>query len=134
MISVDTNVVVRLLIDEDDVQAGQARILFAEHAVWLPKTVILETEWVLRSVYRFRPDQVIHALSGVTTLPNVTMEDRDGITFALEAMRKGIDFADALHLASSLRATEGMVSFDTQFVRRTKRNYPEIDLRFPDQS
>ena len=54
MIAVDTNVVVRLLIADDARQAAQASALFRNEEIWLCKTVILESVWVLRSLYRTR--------------------------------------------------------------------------------
>ena len=50
MIAVDTNVVVRLLAQDDPKQAA-ARTLFAAGPIWIAKTVLLETEWELRTVY-----------------------------------------------------------------------------------
>ena len=51
MIAVDTNILVRYLTNDDAEQAQLAIDLLngSEH-IWLPKTVLLETEWVLRSV------------------------------------------------------------------------------------
>ena len=54
MLSVDTNVVVRLLTADDPKQFRAAEALFAAGPVWISKTVILETEWVLRDSYRLK--------------------------------------------------------------------------------
>ena len=53
MIAVDTNVLVRLLTGDDLKQAAAARSLFAAGPIWIAKTVLLETAWVLRSLYGF---------------------------------------------------------------------------------
>ena len=53
MIAVDTNVLVRLLTGDDPKQESAARSLFARESIWVAKTVLLETNWVLRSLYGF---------------------------------------------------------------------------------
>jgi predicted nucleic-acid-binding protein len=58
MIAVDTNVVVRLLTNDEPLQAGAARSLFASGPVWIAKTVLLETAWVLRKLYGFEDDAI----------------------------------------------------------------------------
>ena len=52
MIAVDTNVIVRLLTGDEPRQSEQARLLFDRETIFLPKTVLLEAEWVLRRLYR----------------------------------------------------------------------------------
>lgn len=51
MIAFDTCILVRFLADDDKEQADSAEVLLADNTVFLPKTVLLETEWVLRSRY-----------------------------------------------------------------------------------
>lgn len=131
MLAVDTNVVVRLLVADDDDQHARARHLFATRTLWIPVTVVLETEWVLRSAYGFSPDAIGTAISGLTRLANVTVENLDAVTFAIDALGKGIDFADALHLASARTATEGLVTFDAKFVHRVQQHYPHLDISTP---
>lgn len=53
MLAVDTNVIVRLLTGDDPVQSPQARSVFAEGEILIVTSVLLETEPVLRRVYRY---------------------------------------------------------------------------------
>jgi len=53
MISVDTNVIVRLLTGDDRPQFKRDRSLFEKESIFITTTVILETEWVLRYAYHF---------------------------------------------------------------------------------
>jgi predicted nucleic acid-binding protein len=69
VIAVDTNVVVRLLTGDNAQQAARAVALFKSEEIWLSKTVILETEWVLRSLYRFSGAHVSAALLGSRASP-----------------------------------------------------------------
>ena len=54
MIAVDTNVLVRLLTGDDPAQTQRSVELFAQESILIPKTVLLETEWVLRYSYELR--------------------------------------------------------------------------------
>jgi len=56
MIAVDTNVLVRFLVRDDRKQAARAAALLRSSSVWISKNVLLETEWVLRSLYGFSPE------------------------------------------------------------------------------
>jgi len=63
MIAVDTNMLVRLLAGDDVKQAATARSLFAAGPIWIAKAVLLETEWVLRSLYGFEESAVRDAFT-----------------------------------------------------------------------
>ena len=120
MTAVDTNVLVRLLTRDDRKQAASARALFAAGPVWIAKTVLLETHWVLRSLYKFEEAAIHGALVKLLGLRNVHVEDEVAVSSALGLAAKGMDFADALHLAS--RPSEAVfASFDYSFVRRARR-------------
>ena len=117
MTAVDTNVLVRLLTGDDPRQAAAARALFASTSVWIAKTVLLETCWVLQSLYGFPDQAVADALSKLLGLENVQVEDEASVADALRLASEGLEFGDALHLSS--RPTEiAFVSFDRSLVRR----------------
>jgi len=83
MIAVDTNVVIRLLTGDDPDQAERARALFASEAIFVPKTVMLESEWALRRLYKIGRSETLAALSGLMALPNVRCEAEPALTAAL---------------------------------------------------
>ena len=120
MIAVDTNVVVRLLTEDDPKQAAEARTLFAAQPIWIGKTVLLETGWVLRSLYGFEESAIRDAFTRLLGLENVHTDDKPSIAAALALTVHGIEFADAMHLCSRPQGA-GFVSFDQSFVRRAKR-------------
>ena len=70
----------------------------------VPKTVILELEWLLWHVVDQPEDKVIDCCAHLIALSGVTVEDRDEIEAALGPCRNGIDFADSLHLGPAKRA------------------------------
>lgn len=119
MLAIDTNLIVRYLTGDEPRQAARARALIDTASVFVATTVLLECEWVLRSVYRFRPAEVARALSAFAGLPNVTLENPSRIAKALEWMKGGMDFADALHLAAS-EGCDAFVSLDESFVKSAR--------------
>lgn len=120
MIAVDTNVVVRFLVRDDPRQAARAASLIGNNPVWISKTVLLETEWVLRSLYGFSTDARAGALRALAGLRTVFLEDELAVANALGWWQEGLDFADALHLASA-GAAKQFATFDRKLVKQTKR-------------
>ncbi|HQR53033.1 MAG TPA: type II toxin-antitoxin system VapC family toxin [Burkholderiales bacterium] len=120
MVSVDTNVVIRLLTEDDPAQAKRARSLFERETILVPTTVLLEAEWVLRRLYGLDVIRIVNAFTALIALPNVRCEHYGTVVAALDWTRAGLDFADALHLAGG-RAAEHFVTFDSKLVKRAKR-------------
>jgi predicted nucleic acid-binding protein len=120
MLAIDTNVIVRYLTGDHPEQSPRAKALIDGHDVFVGTTVLLETEWVLRSAYGYRPSQVGEALRAFAGLPRVSLEDSALAATALEWMAKGMDFADALHLAKA-EGCAAFVSFDRQLAKTAKR-------------
>jgi predicted nucleic-acid-binding protein len=120
MVAVDTNVVVRLLTEDDREQTASAKSLFATEPIWIAKTVLLETGWVLRSLYGFDEDAVRNAFVRLLGLKNVHTEDKPSIAKALALTAHGIGLADAMHL-SSRPPGAAFVSFDRSLVHRASR-------------
>lgn len=119
MTAIDTNVLVRFLTRDDEQQFQKAVRLFAANAVFIPTTVILETEWVLHYAYGFALTAILDAFSKTFGLPNVRIQHPDSVAEAIELARQGLDFADALHLASS-RDCDSFATFDSALVRKAK--------------
>lgn len=124
MLAVDTNVVVRLLVADDKVQARRAKALFAGNQILIYATVLLEVEWVLRSVYGLSRPKVCALLTALAGLPKVELDEPQRVARALEWLGLGMDFADALHLA----ACSGDVSFAT-FDRKLVAAARKTDVR-----
>jgi predicted nucleic acid-binding protein len=116
MLAIDTNVVVRYLTGDHAKQSPRARALVNDNDVYLSTTVMLETEWVLRSVYDYSAAQVCKALRAFAGLPRVSLENPALAAFALDHAERGMDFADALHLGSASEC-EAMLTFDRKFLR-----------------
>lgn len=119
MLAVDTNLVVRLLTNDDRGQARRAAAIFAANEVFVPKTVLLEIEWVLRHAYGLARPDILRGLTGVLGMQHVMAEDPLEVAAALDWYERGLDFADALHLAASGQARR-FATFDTRFAKRAR--------------
>jgi predicted nucleic-acid-binding protein len=120
MIAVDTNVVVRLLVGDDLKQTKTARALFEREIVWISRTVLLETAWVLDSVYGLEDRQVAASLGGLLGLAQVKVEDGEGVRLALDWAAQGMDLSDAIHLSGVPDSTR-FTTFDRGLVRSAKK-------------
>ena len=123
MRALDTNVLARFFVDDaDDAQAVKQRPAavraLAERA-FVSVTVLLELEWVMRGFYELPRKDASRVLRALASIEHVTLEDRDAVLVALDAFDKGLDFADALHLARSARAVAFM-TFDHRLAKRAK--------------
>lgn len=119
MTGVDTNVIVRLLTGDEPSQSAKARALFRNHDIFIAETVMLETEWVLRYAYGFEPTAIHKALFELCGLPNVVLPHPHRMLTALQWFSKGMDFADALHLAAS-QDCHAFITFDQKMARKAK--------------
>ncbi len=120
MRSVDTNVLVRALVRDDALQSERAQALLSEHAIYVPVTVMLELEWVLRSRYDFAPKRVAQALEMIAGLANVVVGELQAVRVAAARVDRGWDFADALHHALS-EGCDDFVTLDGDLARRASR-------------
>jgi len=127
MIALDTNILARFYVDdpsdpESVKQRPMARRLLTDSPeVFVPVTVLLELEWVLRAFYGFTTDDFVRVVRHLMGLANVSIQNWAGVTDALAWHGDGLDFADALHLVASSHCKE-LVSFDDKrFARRAAR-------------
>ena len=119
MTAVDTNIIIRLLTHDDEAQFQKARKIFSSRDIFIPNTVLMETEWVLRFAYRFEPTEIRMSFTRLLGLPNVHVNNPDLVYQAIQWHESGLDFADALHLATSQKHSS-FLTFDNKFIRKAK--------------
>jgi predicted nucleic-acid-binding protein len=113
--SVDTNVLVRLLIEEDEAHRAIAEAAIFDGGI-LIATVVQEAVWVWTSRYRLKASDIVPQLLDVLDAPLVRCSDRSAISWALSKFEAGADFADMLHLALS-GAADCFTTFDQGIAR-----------------
>ncbi|MES2019905.1 MAG: type II toxin-antitoxin system VapC family toxin [Pseudomonadota bacterium] len=120
-VAVDTNIVVRILVDDDARQVAMAKAVLSRDFALLP-SVLLETEWVLRSSYKWPRARIGEALATLIDLPTLR-EAPPGIGWVIERFASGADLADMLHLAAA-GAAEGFVTFDRRLAKAAGQDTP----------
>ena len=118
-VAIDTNVLIRFLVEDDPAENKRAAALFAAGPVFIPETVLMESEWVLRAAYGFAPGEIAEAFERLLGLAAVLVEDRAALLEVIGRFRAGFDFADSLHYARS-RGSE-LKTFDKKFIRKGRR-------------
>jgi len=117
MIAIDTNVIVRLITQDDKLQYHKALRLIEKHEVLIADTVVLETVWVLTYAYQYNCKAVCSALRCLFGLANIHLSQPAMIADAINWYENGMDFADALHL-STTRSCHDFYTFDKKFIRK----------------
>jgi predicted nucleic-acid-binding protein len=120
MLAIDTNIVIRFLTRDHEALAQRALEIVSNNEVFAPVTVILEAEWVLRDAYEMPCDEVIRELRRFCGLERVTVGGADAVARALDYAERGLDIADALHLAQATEC-EAFVTLDKPLVRKARR-------------
>lgn len=119
MIAVDTNILVRYAVKDDKHQTALATGFIADNQCHVLKSVILELAWVLSSSsgYNLTRQVVVERLRHILGLPTIDTEDAVQVAQAICWYENGMDFADALHLASSCK----MIGFATMNARMSRK-------------
>ena len=122
-VAVDTNIVVRLIVADDSTQIALIADLISQHELFIPLTVLLETQWVLRSRYGYTAQAVADAMTNLASLEHIQLEGGAVTAWAISRYRKGADLADMLHLAA---CDEGVAfaTFDRKLAAAAGRTAP----------
>ncbi len=112
MAALDTSVLVRFLVEDDAAQAAAARKLIraalrAGEALFIPVTVMLELEWVLRSNFGFGKTEVTATIANLLASVELSFESESAVEVALALYSAGkADFSDCVHAALAHAAGE----------------------------
>lgn len=128
MIALDTNALVRILVedDEDQVYAVRQAITFAEKnsiQILILSEVLLETVWVLESVYGSPREEIFQFLETLIYTPTFSFSDYESIRKAVHQYRKEGDFADLLIVNQAIgQQAKKLFSFD----KRLHAKFPDF--------
>ena len=124
MLGIDTNVLVRYLVRDDEVQFEKARKLIkrevvAGRSVFVNLLVLMETEWVLRNRYAVTKNQIIETFSGLLDAADVQFEDEPAIEEAMFTWKDAsANFADCLiGIRNKRLGCRATLSFDAKAAR-----------------
>lgn len=116
MRAIDSNVIIRLIVNDNEDQVERARRLIEGETVLVATTVLLETNWVLKSTYGLGKSVILMALRAFTSHRNVRLIDGDVIEQALTLAESGLSIEDSFHVAAS-SAASSFVTFDGPLFR-----------------
>lgn len=126
MIALDTNALARLLIIDDPAQCQAVQRLVEQQRVLLLRTVLLETEWLLRSRFKLQRELILGFFKGLAETENCVFEDEVLVRGALDGYQQGLDFADAMHLAFAGENT--LHTFDEKLAKRASKFGARVEL------
>lgn len=119
MKALDTNVIVRFLLDDDKTQARRVQELFEDgertgRRFMVTVPVVLELLWVLSAVYELSRDDVLYALELLTQMPILEFEDYEGAQHLIALGRESrADLPDLLiGIAGRSRGCETTLTFE----------------------
>ena len=124
MIALDTNAVVRVLVEDDDAQAEKVRTVIRRaeahgQRIILLSEVLIETVWVLESVYHCNRDEILMLIDTLLDIPALCLPDSTVIRGAVRQFRKGGDFADLLIVGlAKQHGADNLFSFDKKLQKR----------------
>jgi predicted nucleic-acid-binding protein len=128
MTGLDTNVLVRYLVQDDETQlrAVLALLLKKKATFFVPDLVLVEADWVLTSLYHWTVEEVADAFARLLTIQNLSFEDEGRIRSALRAIRQGADLSDEL-IVDRCRdmGCKSVATFDKDMAKR-HRGFAEI--------
>jgi predicted nucleic acid-binding protein len=120
VIALDTNVIVRYLLGDDETQfAAASKLIEGKETCTAPVTVFLELVWMLESDDIDR-EAVVRSLRDFLGLANIKPHQPQVLAKAISSYENGLDFGDALHLALCEHDSY-LASFDDKFAKRAKK-------------
>jgi predicted nucleic-acid-binding protein len=123
MTALDTNVLVRFLTQDDDAQFRKVLQMLnrKRSTFFVCDLVLVETDWVLRSLYDWSGADVADAFARLTTIHNLSFENESRLRSSLKGLREGADLADEFIVRSCRdRGSKSFATFDKEIIRRHK--------------
>ena len=116
LVAVDTNVMIRLAMRDDEEQYQKVILLLTEQQFFISRTVQLEMEWVLRSRYRQSIEDIANFFSLLLQKTKIFCENEEELINAICWYRLGAGFANAIHLAHTKSLP--FYTFDERFCKK----------------
>jgi predicted nucleic-acid-binding protein len=127
MKAIDTNVLVRFLVNDDISQARQVRQYFntaekQRETIFVPLLVVAETIWVLESAYEIEREAIISVLNDLALLPILEFENREAIQSAMSSAKHNrLDLADLLIAEIALHSgCQSVLTFDKKAAKNQR--------------
>lgn len=123
MISVDTNVVARFILGDDEQQATAAANVL-QQPFFLSFSVLVELGWVLEKSIGMARRQMADAIGMILSMEQAIVPNADGLEWAIERYRTGADWADMVHLVAAASRSDRFYSFDRKLSQQAGADAP----------
>ena len=130
MIALDTNILLRFVLDDHESLSPTARRIIGGNDCWISLLAVGELGYALTSVYRSRVDEVVSYCRILMDLPGITIEHERRFAQALDGVDAGIDWYDAM-LWASAPAGVAVFTFDKAFSKRASAIGWDVQVRLP---
>jgi predicted nucleic-acid-binding protein len=130
MIAIDTNVLVRVLTRDDLRQFEVAMRFLTQNDCRVQTSIVLELEWVLRSVHHYSPTQIADAFEVLFETRGLSIDEPERLGKAVDGLRHGMEFTDAYHLAGAIDCSS-FATFDRPLIKRAARVFDQPPLIHP---
>ena len=124
MIALDTSILARYLLNDNQAERRAAEQLIAKNACSVSWSVLVELCWVLEANARLPRNKVAEALTGIAMSACIAVPDDALLEWAIDRYARGADFPDMVHLASSLAGTTEFACFDRKLARQAGAETP----------
>jgi predicted nucleic-acid-binding protein len=120
MVRIDTNYIIRYLINDDEEMAAQAETVLLERDVFIANEILAEVVYVLSGVYKISKSDICEQLSKLLLASNIFTSDKTILINALAIFQsKNLDFVDCLLCAYSKK--DDIMTFDKKLQRCVER-------------
>jgi predicted nucleic-acid-binding protein len=126
MKAIDTNLLVRLVLNDDEKQVRAAKRILQSN-VLITATVLLEFIWVLQSNGNLTREEVMRAIRHLSSVSTVTIVAPEACAEFLRLWSSGIDVEDALHLAF-VGEVDAFLTFDRAFAKRARKAKSVVEV------
>ena len=113
----------RLIVQDDERQLAIITKLLDDGELQANLSVVLETEWVLRSRFQYDRERIYSVFASLLNLQGLEFEFADVLEWVLTQYRHGADFGDMIHLATA-READRFLTFDRGLASSAGQNSP----------
>jgi predicted nucleic-acid-binding protein len=122
MIAIDTNILARWLLRDDEVQLPIAQRILSQPC-WVSWSVFLEVVWLLKSCAKLTRSQIAEVMDALLAMPTIHCDRPGAVLWAVERYRSGADIADMFHIASA-GDVAAFVSFEKDLAKKAGPKAP----------
>lgn len=121
MIVIDTNIILRYLLEDNEELSKKAIEIIDNNQIFIPTEVIVETSYVLKKVYQVEKDKIYKVIQLLLEMENVNFENKETIELAFKTYaEKNLDIVDCMLYAYAKNEKYEVKTFDNKLAKLIK--------------